>query len=219
MKHGSIQFGILAKIRGVCYNLPAMKRKRSFKDYLIIFLTFVKLGLFSIGGGTTMLTLLEGELVEKRKWINNDELMEMTAISESTPGPIAINLATYLGYKRLGFFGALLATLGVVIPPFIIMFVISLFFQNLLEYQAVQYAFIGVKCGVVFLLCKVSITLIKGNKKDWIALLIILIVTSLMVTFTILAIKFSAIYFILIGAVIGLLIYGLIPFKKKEEQK
>lgn len=196
-----------------------MKRKHSFKDYLIIFLTFVKLGLFSIGGGTTMLTLLEGELVEKRKWINNDELMEMTAISESTPGPIAINLATYLGYKRLGFFGALLATLGVVIPPFIIMFVISLFFQNLLEYQAVQYAFIGVKCGVVFLLCKVSITLIKGNKKDWIALLIILIVTSLMVTFTIFAINFSAIYFILIGAVIGLLIYGLIPFKKKEEQK
>lgn len=179
----------------------------------------MKLGLFSIGGGTTMLTLLEGELVEKRKWINNDELMEMTAISESTPGPIAINLATYLGYKRLGFFGALLATLGVVIPPFIIMFVISLFFQNLLEYQAVQYAFIGVKCGVVFLLCKVSITLIKGNKKDWIALLIILIVTSLMVTFTIFAINFSAIYFILIGAVIGLLIYGLIPFKKKEEQK
>ena len=196
-----------------------MKRKHSFKDYLIIFLTFVKLGLFSIGGGTTMLTLLEGELVEKRKWINNDELMEMTAISESTPGPIAINLATYLGYKRLGFFGALLATLGVVIPPFIIMFVISLFFQNLLEYQAVQYAFFGVKCGVVFLLCKVSITLIKGNKKDWIALLIILIVTSLMVAFTILAINFSAIYFILIGAVIGLLIYGLIPFKKKEEQK
>lgn len=196
-----------------------MKRKHSFKDYLIIFLTFVKLGLFSIGGGTTMLTLLEGELVEKRKWINNDELMEMTAISESTPGPIAINLATYLGYKRLGFFGALLATLGVVIPPFIIMFVISLFFQNLLEYQAVQYAFIGVKCGVVFLLCKVSITLIKGNKKDWIALLIILIVTSLMVAFTILAINFSAIYFILIGAVIGLLIYGLIPFKKKEKQK
>lgn len=165
-----------------------------------------------------MLTLLQGELVERKKWIDNDELMEMTAISESTPGPIAINLATYLGYSRGGFLGALFATLGVVIPPFIIMFVISMFFQNLLEFQAVQYAFIGVKCGVVFLLCKVSITLIRGNKKDWLAILILLSVITAMIVFTILAISFSAIYFILIGAVLGLLIYGLLPFKKEQKK-
>ena len=168
-----------------------------------------------------MLTLLQGELVEKKKWIDNDELMEMTAISESTPGPIAINLATYLGYSRGGFLGALFATLGVVLPPFTIMFVISLFFQNLLDYEVVRYAFIGVKCGVVFLLCKVAITLIISNKKDWFAILLLVSVTSLMVVFTILAISFSTIYFILIGAVLGLLIYGLIPYKKnrKEQQK
>lgn len=195
-----------------------MKKGRSFKNYLSLFLTFLKLGIFSIGGGTTMLTLLQGELVEKRKWIDNDELMEMTAISESTPGPIAINLATYLGYSRGGFLGALLATLGVVLPPFAIMFVISLFFQNLLQYEAVKYAFIGVKCGVVFLLCKVAITLIKGNKKDWLAITIFIIVTSLMVIFTVFAVNFSAIYFILIGAVLGLLIYGLIPYKKEQKK-
>ena len=165
-----------------------------------------------------MLTLLQGELVEKKKWIDNDELMEMTAISESTPGPIAINLATYLGYSRGGFLGALLTTLGVILPPFVIMFVISLFFQNLLPYEAVKYAFMGVKAGVVFLLCKVSITLIKGNKKDWLALAILISVTALMVVFTIFAVNFSAIYFILIGAVLGLLIYGLIPFKKEQKK-
>ena len=195
-----------------------MKERRSFKNYLSLFLTFLKLGLFSIGGGTTMLTLLQGELVEKKKWINNNELMEMTAISESTPGPIAINLATYLGYSRGGFLGALFATLGVVLPPFTIMFVISLFFQNLLEYEVVRYAFIGVKCGVVFLLCKVAITLIISNKKDWFAIFILVSVTSLMIIFTILAISFSTIYFILIGAVLGLLIYGLIPYKKEQKK-
>lgn len=195
-----------------------MKNKRSFKDYLLLFLVFLKLGLFSIGGGTTMLTLLEGELVEKRKWLNNEELMEMMAISESTPGPIAINLATYLGYARGGFFGALLTTLGVILPPFIIMFIISMFFQNLLSVEAIRYAFMGVKVGVVFLLIKVSLTLLRGLKKDYLSVLIIVVVVSLMIIFTIFAISFSAIYFILIGAILGLLIYGLIPLRKERKR-
>ena len=195
-----------------------MKNGRSFKDILVLFLVFLKLGLFSFGGGTTMLTLLHDELVEKRKWIDKDELMEMTAISESTPGPIAINLATYLGYSRGGFLGALFATLGVVLPPFAIMFAISMFFQNLLSYEVVKYAFMGIKCGVVFLLCKVAITLLKGNRKDWVAVIIFSVVTTLMVVFTIFAVSFSAIYFILIGAVIGLLVYGLIPYKKEQKK-
>ena len=195
-----------------------MKKHRSFKDILVLFLVFLKLGLFSFGGGTTMLTLLHDELVEKRKWIDKDELMEMTAISESTPGPIAINLATYLGYSRGGFLGALFATLGVVLPPFAIMFAISMFFQNLLSYEVVQYAFMGIKCGVVFLLCKVTITLLKGNRKDWVAIIIFSVVTTLMVVFTIFAVSFSAIYFILIGAVLGLLVYGLIPYKKEQKK-
>jgi len=198
--------------------ISAMKKHRSFKDILVLFLVFLKLGLFSFGGGTTMLTLLHDELVEKRKWIDKDELMEMTAISESTPGPIAINLATYLGYSRGGFLGALFATLGVVLPPFAIMFAISMFFQNLLSYEVVQYAFMGIKCGVVFLLCKVTITLLKGNRKDWIAIIIFSVVTTLMVVFTIFAVSFSAIYFILIGAVLGLLVYGLIPYKKEQKK-
>ena len=161
-----------------------------------------------------MLTLLQGELVEKKKWITNDELMEMTAIAESTPGPIAINLATYLGYKKGGFFGALLSTLGVIITPFVLMFCISLFLENLLSFEAVKYAFMGVKVGVVFLLLRVTFTLVKSLKKDWFGITLLCVVTTAMILFTIFAINFSAIYFILLGAVLGLLIYGIIPKKR-----
>ena len=164
-----------------------------------------------------MLTLIQGEFVEKKKWLDNDELMEMTAIAESTPGPIAINLATYLGYKRGGFLGALVSTLGVIITPFVLMFCISLFLENILSNQAVQYAFMGVKVGVVFLLLKVSITLVKGVKKDLFGVILLLIVTIAMVLITIFSVNFSAIYFILMGAVLGLLVYGIIP--KKRGQK
>ena len=194
-----------------------MKEKKSAKTLLNLFLTFFKLGIFAIGGGPTMLTLLQGELVEKKKWLSNDELMEITAIAESTPGPIAINLATYLGYKRGGFFGALFSTLGVVITPFTLMFVISLFLEKFLSFEAVKYAFMGVKVGVVFLLLKVSITLIKNLKKDWFGILLLTTVTVAMVIITILAVKFSAIYFILLGAVLGLLIYGIIPKKRRDK--
>ena len=164
-----------------------------------------------------MLTLLQGELVEKKRWITNDELMEMTAIAESTPGPIAINLATYLGYKKGGFFGALLSTLGVVITPFVLMFCISLFLENILSYEAIKYAFMGVKVGVVFLLLKISFTLVKSLKKDWFGILLLCTVTIAMVLFTIFAINFSAIYFILLGAILGLLVYGIIPKKRREK--
>lgn len=164
-----------------------------------------------------MLTLIQGEFVDKKKWLDNDELMEMTAISESTPGPIAINLATYLGYKKGGFLGALVSTLGVIITPFVLMFCISLFLENILSNEAVQYAFMGVKVGVVFLLLKVSITLIRGVKKDWFGVTLLLLVTIAMVLITIFSVNFSVIYFILMGAVLGLLVYGIIPKKRGEK--
>ena len=194
-----------------------VKEKKSLKNLIELFLTFFKLGIFAIGGGPAMLTLIQGEFVEKKKWLNNDELMEMTAIAESTPGPIAINLATYLGYKKGGFLGALVSTLGVIITPFVLMFCISLFLENILSNEAVQYAFMGVKVGVVFLLLKVSITLIKGVKKDWFGILLLFITTIGMILITIFSINFSAIYFILLGAILGLLVYGVIP--KKRGQK
>ena len=185
--------------------------------YWKLFLEFFKIGLFTFGGGLSMLPFIEKAVVEKNKWMTDQEMIDMLAISESTPGPIAINLATYLGYKRGGFFGALVSTLGVIITPFVLMFCISLFLESILTNQAVQYAFMGVKVGVVFLLLKVSFTLIKSLKKDWFGILLLTTVTIAMVIITILSVKFSAIYFILLGAVLGLLVYGIIPKKKRDE--
>lgn len=175
------------------------------------------MGLFSIGGGPTMLTLLQGELVERKKWIDNDELMEITAIAESTPGPIAINLATYIGYKRNGFLGAVLATLGVIVTPFVLMYLISLFLENVLPVEAVKYAFAGIKVGVVFLLVRVTFTLVKNIKKDWFGVIVMSAVTTTMILFTIFSVSFSAIYFILLGALLGLVVYGIIPKKRGKK--
>lgn len=195
-----------------------MEKEKQPRNLLNLFLTFLKLGVFSIGGGPTMLTLLQGELVDKKHWISNDELMEMTAIAESTPGPIAINLATYLGYKKGGFLGALLATLGVIITPFVLMFCISLFLEKVITNEWVSYAFMGVKVGVAFLLLKVSFTLVKNIKKNALGIVLLVGVTIAMVLFTIFSVNFSAVYFILLGALLGLLIYGIIP-KRKGEKK
>ena len=203
----------------IVYAIITNMKSKNSNHILDLFLTFFKLGLFSIGGGPTMLSLIHGEFVEKKKWITSDELMEVTAIAESTPGPIAINLATYLGYKEGGFLGALVSTLAVVITPFILMFCISLFLENILSSKAVQYAFMGVKVGVVFLLLKVSISLLKKIKKDWFGIILLLIVTIAMVIITVFAINFSAIYFILIGAFCGLIVYGIIPKKKRGNNK
>ena len=142
----------------------------------------------------------------------------MLTVSESTPGAVAINMATYIGYKRNGFFGALLATLGVILTPFVLMFLISLFLENVLPVEAVKYAFAGIKVGVVFLLLRVTFTLVKKIKKDWFGVTVMIVVTTAMILFTVFSVNFSAIYFILLGAALGLLIYGILP-KRKVSKK
>lgn len=199
-----------------------MKKSSRFLDSLKLYLIFLKLGTFSIGGGTTMLTLLRDDLVVRRRYIDDEELMEMTAISESTPGPIAVNLATYLGYKKAGVLGSLMATLGTITTPFVLMFIISLFLRNLLEYEIVQYAFLGIKAGVVFLILRVGFTLIKGMKKDWLAIAIFSVVMILELILYLFNIDFYAFYYILAGLLIGFLYYGFIQgrhLKNKEEEE
>lgn len=197
-----------------------MKEKAKKVSTLKLFLTFLKLGLFSFGGGPAMLMLIREEIVSKKGWMSDEELTEMVGLSESTPGPIAINLATYLGYKKHGFWGALCATLGVMVPTFLIMFLISMFFRNLMQYEVVQYAFIGVKVAVVFLILKVAISLAKQTKSSGFAVILFLLVAILMIVFHYFKIDFSAIYFILIGAFLGLLIYSLIiPLSKRRKEK
>lgn len=123
-----------------------------------LFFTFVKIGLFTFGGGYAMISMIENNCVEKKAWITHDEMMDVTVIAESTPGPIAINCATFTGYKKAGFLGALVATLGIVVPSFIVIFLISMFLDNFLEITIVANAFKGIKVGVGLLILDAAIT-------------------------------------------------------------
>lgn len=179
------------------------------KEILNLFLTMFKIGAFTFGGGYAMLALLENEFVSKKKWMEKEEFLDMVAIAESTPGPIAINCATYLGYKRAGVIGSAAATFGVVLPSFIIIYVISLFLDAFLTFKLVGYAFRGIQAGVVYLILSSGLKMLKGLKKNTMSVAILCTVLVLMVAFSLLAIKFSAIFFILISAVVGLTVWGI----------
>ena len=130
-----------------------------------LFLTFMKIGLFTFGGGYAMISIIENICVEKNKWITNDEMMNVTIIAESTPGPIAINCATFVGYRQAGLIGAAAATLGVTIPSFVIIFAISLFLDNFLEIAVIAHAFNGIKIGVGVLIVEAAAKMMKNMKQ------------------------------------------------------
>ena len=192
---------------------------KKIKELLKMFLTLFKIGLFTFGGGYAMLALLESELVEKQKWIDKDEFLDMVAIAESTPGPIAINCATYVGYKRAGILGSALCTLGVVLPSFIIIFTISLFLDAFLRFKLIAYAFKGIQAGVVYLILSAGVKMLRGMKKNPMSIAILCTVLACMIGFSALAVKFSAIFYILISGVVGLVIYGVGKAKKGKEAK
>ena len=130
-----------------------------------LFLTFMKIGLFTFGGGYAMISLIEDICVEKKKWITHEEMMNVTVVAESTPGPIAINCATYVGYAKGGFWGSVLATLGIVFPSFVIIYLISMFFDNFLEITAVASAFKGIKLAVGLLILNAGLNMLQKTKK------------------------------------------------------
>ncbi len=161
--------------------------------YLSLFISFFKLGLFTFGGGYAMLPLIERDVVEKKKMITDEEMTDILAVSESTPGPLAINCATFVGYKVGGFFGALVATLSVVFPSFIIILVISLFLEKFLAFEYVGYAFNGIRIAVAILILEAAIKMFKkADRTVWfyilgiIALLLTLFFTSIEPAFIIL---------------------------------
>ncbi len=190
------------------------------KDLINLFFAFFKIGLFTFGGGYAMIAQIRESLVEKKKWISEDELLHIITISEATPGPIAINMATFIGYKRRGFFGSAMATLGVVLPSFIIIFIISLFAQKFLSFQYVDYAFAGINSAVAFLILKTGLSMFSKMEKKVLPLICFITVFGLIIAFEFLNIKFPAVYFILIGGVIGVFAYSIFKIKKEEgEQK
>ena len=179
------------------------------KKLLELFLTLFKIGLFTFGGGYAMIAFFESEFVEKKKWLEKEEFLDMVAIAESTPGPIAINSATYVGYKQAGVLGSACATLGVVLPSFTIIFIISLFLDKFLTFELVGYAFKGIQAGVVYLILSAGIKMLKGMKKNVMSIAITSLVLVCMVTLSILSVSFSTIFYILICGVIGLVVYYL----------
>lgn len=177
--------------------------KQKIKDLSLLFLVFLKIGTFTFGGGYAMISLLENECVQKKKWLTSEDFFKIITVSETTPGPIAINMATYIGYKKEGFLGSVIATLGVVIPAFVIMFVISLFFNNLLEYPLVAHAFIGIKAGVAVLILFSGIKLMMQIRKSIFAMILMAAALAANLAITVLSIRFSTIYLILIGGAVG----------------
>lgn len=187
------------------------------KTYIDLFLVFFKLGLFTFGGGYAMIPMIKETVIEKKKWMSEEEMMEVIAIAESTPGPMAINLATYIGYQNKKIIGSILATLGVILPSLIIIFIISLFFEAFISNQYVSYAFVGIKCCVAFLILKAAIGMIIKMKKKIFPIIILSVVTILMILFEIYNISFSAIYFILIGGTLSIIISSIVNRKETKQ--
>ncbi len=182
-----------------------------------LFLTFFKIGLITFGGGYAMIANIRELVVLKYGWISEDDFIEIIAVSESTPGPIAINMATYIGFKKKGVLGSVFATLGVVLPSFIIIYLISLVLDKFMANKYVAYAFVGIKSAVAFLITKAGIDMFKKLEKKVLPLLTFFIVLSLLLVFQIFSINFSSIFFILIGGVIGIFAYAL-PSVKGEKK-
>jgi len=190
---------------------------RKIKGYLSLFLTMLKIGLFTFGGGYAMIALLENEFVEKKKWLEKDEFLDVTAIAESTPGPIAINAATYIGYKNAGIIGSIIATLGICIPSFVIIYAISLFFDAFLSLTLVEYAFKGIQICVVYLILTAGLKMLKQMKKTVFNMIIISITLICMVVFSLFAVKFSTIFYILISGICGVVVYLLGKIRKEKK--
>ena len=177
------------------------------KKHLNLLFSMLKIGLFTFGGGYAMIALLENEFVTKKKWIEKDEFLDMVAIAESTPGPIAINAATYIGYKACGVLGSSLATVAVCIPSFLIIYAISLFFDAFLSLKLVACAFRGIQVCVIYLILSAGIKMLRQMKKTALNLGILSVVTVCMVTFSALSLRFSTIFYILICGGVGLFVH------------
>ncbi len=191
------------------------------KQSLRLFLCMMKIGLFTFGGGYAMIALLEDEFVSRKKWMTKNEFLDMLAIAESTPGPIAINSATYIGFKVGGVFGSAMATIGVCIPSFVIIFAISLFFDAFLEIKYVQYAFKGIQVCVTYLILSAGIKMLKGLEKNLVNMLLFGGVAVCMITLALFGKSISSIIYILGGGAVGLCLYvvGLLSGKGKEGKK
>ena len=172
-----------------------------------LFLTFAKIGMFTFGGGYAMIPVIENNCVERKQWITHDEMMNVTVIAESTPGPIAINCATFTGYKKAGFMGALVATVGIVLPSFVVIYLISMLLDNFLELTIIVNAFKGIKIAVGLLILDAAITMLKKMHKKKLPRAIMICSCIAMLCINIFALDFSPISLMILAAVVSLTIF------------
>ncbi|MBR5968080.1 MAG: chromate transporter [Lachnospiraceae bacterium] len=174
---------------------------------LTLFLTFAKIGLFTFGGGYAMISIIESICVEQKKWITHDEMMKVTVVAESTPGPIAINCATFVGYKQKGIAGAIAATVGMVLPSFLIIWLISMFLDNFLEIAWIANAFRGIRIAVGILIIDVAVKMILKMKKKLVPCVIMGGSFIAMLLINVFSWKFSSIGIMLAAALVSIVIF------------
>ena len=174
---------------------------------LELFLTLAKVGLFTFGGGYAMISIIEDTCVTQKKWITHEEMMDITVIAESTPGPIAINAATYVGYKQAGIPGSIAATVGVALPSFVIIYLISSVLDNFLDITWIASAFRGIKIGVGLLILRVALNMLKKMKPKPLPRTIAGCAFAVMLAVNFLSLKFSSITLLLIAGTLSLAIF------------
>jgi len=172
-----------------------------------LFLTFAKIGMFTFGGGYAMISLIENSCVEKKRWITHDEMMNISVIAESTPGPIAINCATFVGYKKAKLKGACVATLGIILPSFIIIYLISRSLESFLEIVWIESAFKGIKASVGILILNAAVTMIKKMPKKPLSLGIMLCACAAMLFINIFSVRCSSIILLLFAGIFSLAVF------------
>ena len=181
------------------HNTPAQEAK----NLGTLFFTFFKIGLFTFGGGYAMIALLEEEFIQRRKWLDKDEFLDMTAIAESTPGPVAINSATYLGYKLAKVPGAATATVAVCLPSFLIIYAISLFFEQFTQLTVIASAFKGIQVCVIYLIFSAGVRMLKALDKSPFATGVLAAVMLVMVGLSLAGVSVSSILLILLSGEAG----------------
>lgn len=186
------------------------------KILLELFYIFARIGLFTFGGGYAMISIIEDICVARKKWISHEEMMNMTVIAESTPGPIAINCATYVGYKLAGLLGATVATFGMVLPSFVVIFAISKFLDNFLEITLIAHAFYGIKIAVGILIFDAAITMIKKMKKKVLPRMIMACSFVVMMLVNIFSWSFSSINLMLAAGILSLMIFTVQKISKEK---
>ncbi|MCR5288809.1 MAG: chromate transporter [Treponema sp.] len=196
-----------------------MMKEKKFQLYSALFFEFLKVGLFTFGGGYAMISLISYICVEKRKWLTDEEMMNITVIAESTPGPMAINCATFTGYKKAGLFGSLIATLAMVIPSFIIICFVAYFFEHFMHIVWVANAFKGIKIAATLLVLDAGLSMMQKMKKKTLPRAIMIVSLCIMFLSSVFAWHLSTVFLMIIAGLFSISLFYIKKVCNKTNEK